>query len=160
MDISCIRSIPQELKALRDELRCVGIELVHYTESKAISVAAPIRHNPEDYLFGFHKVFGIYPPRVIIEIHTRRHCSRSNVPTLAATFLAQERPANVGEMAGWFKDPANLLLSIVVPPYGLTMFALGIFANKQKATAQSSRRNELGNLADMPEFEELYRRRR
>ena len=80
MDISCIRPLPQEFKALRDELQCFGYELVSYTKSHAVSVAAPIRHSANDYLFGFHKIFGIYPPRVIIETHARRQCGKLDVP--------------------------------------------------------------------------------
>jgi len=160
MDISCIRPLPQEFKALRDELRCFGYELVHYTNSHAVSVAAPIRHSVNDYLFGFHKIFGIYPPRVIIETHTRRHCGKLDVPAVAAAFLEQERPASVREMAGWFKDPANLILSLVVPPYGLTMFGLGALANRQTLAEQASRKSLVTTLSDMPEFQEPYRRAR
>ena len=160
MDISCIRPLPQDFKALRDELRCFGYELVHYTNSHAVSLAAPIRHSTNDYLFGFHKIFGIYPPQVIIETHARRHCSKLDVAAAAAAFLEQERPASALEMAGWFKNPANLILSLVVPPFGLTMFGLGAFANRQKSAEQASRKSLLSTLSDMPEFQERYRRAR
>jgi hypothetical protein len=160
MDISSIRPLPQEFKALRDELRCVGYELVHYTNSYAVSVAAPIKHSANDFLFGFHKIFGIYAPRVIIENHTRRHCGKLDVPAAAAAFLEQERPARAREMAGWFKDPANLILSLVVPPYGLTMFGLSAVANRQKSAEHASRKSLLIALSDMPEFQEPYRQAR
>lgn len=160
MDITCLSALPQEFRALRDELRCFGYELVHYTDSHAVSVAAPIRHCADDYLFGFHKIFGIYPPRVIIETHARRNCCKLDVPAAVATFLEQERPASAREMAGWFKEPANLILSLVVPPYGLAMFGLGALSSRQKSTEQANRRNLLSNLSDMPEFQEPYRRAR
>lgn len=157
MNISCIRPLPQEFKALRDELRCFGYELVHYTNSHAVSVAAPIKHRSNDYLFGFHKIFGIYAPRVIIETNTRRHCGKLDVPAAVAAFLEQERPASAREMAGWFKDPANLILSLVVPPYGLAILGLGALANRQKSAEQASRKSLLSALSDMPEFQEPYR---
>lgn len=160
MDISCIRPLPQEFKAFRDELRCFGYELLHYTNSHAASVAAPIRHNANDYLFGFHKILGIYPPKVIIETHTRRHCGKLDVAAAVAAILEQERPASTREMAGWFKDPANLILSLVVLPYGLTMFGLGALANRQKSAEQASRKSLLSTLSAMPEFQEPYRRAR
>ncbi len=160
MDISCIRPLPQEFRALRDDLRCFGYELVHYTNSHAVSVATPIKHHSEDYLFGFHKIFGIYPPRVIIETNVRRHCCKLDVPAAVAAFLEQERPANARETVGWFKDPANLILSLVVPPFGLALFGLGALGNRQKSAEQANRKNLLSQLADMPEFQEPYRRSR
>lgn len=160
MDISCIRPLPQEFKALRDELRCLGFELVHYTNSYSVSVAAPIRHSADDYLFGFHKIFGIYPPRVIIETHVHRHCRKFDVPSAAAAFLLQEQPASVRKMVGWIKDPANLVMSLIVPPYALTMFGLGALANRQKSAELASRKGSLSTLADMPEFRMPYRRGR
>ena len=158
MDISCIRPLPQELKAVRGDLRTVGYELVYYTYLQAASVATPIRHRVDDYLFGFHKIFGIYPPRVVIETHTRRHCSKEGVPAAAAFILDQERSDNSSKLADFLKDPGNLLLGLAAPPLVLTMFGLGALGNRQKAAAQASRRDLLAGLSDMPEFQEPHRR--
>lgn len=154
MDSSRIRPLPSEFCALRDDLRCVGYELLHYTAEHVASVANPIRHPVADYLFGFHKIFGIYPPRVIIETSNRRYCSYQSVRALSAALLESEKPARVAETVGWFKDPASLLLSVLVPPYGLTLFGLGVVGDRQKATEQSRRRALLPTLSEMPEFQQ------
>jgi hypothetical protein len=72
--------------------------------------------------------------------HTRRHCGKLDVPAALAAFLEQGRPANGREMTGWFKDPANLILSLDAPPYGLAMFGLGALANRLKSAEQASRK--------------------
>ena len=157
MDISCIRPLPQELKSAREELRTVGYELVHYTYIQAASVAVPVRHSIDDYLFGIHKIFGIYPPRVVIETHTRRYCNRKDVEPAVAFFLEQERPASAAATAASLMEPSNLLLAMAAPPLVLTMLGLGALENRQLAAQQVGRRKILAGLSEMPEFQKPHR---
>lgn len=158
MDITRLRALPGELRQVRDQLRVVGYELVRYTDEHAQSVSRPIRHPARIYEYGFHKISGIYPPRVVIESATRTYCSCDEVSDRANEILAAESLGSTTQLASsFFKDSSNVLLTVVVAPYALAMLGLAAAGNRGKKVEQERNRELLPRLSETPEFQQKAR---
>jgi hypothetical protein len=145
--------VPPEFLEYRDRLRVVGYELVRYSKAHAQSEAAQFRHSPADYEYAIHKIESIQAENGQIYIKENAfYSSASRVPDWTKYFVDQEKPVGIGLLGRFFKDPVNALLTLAVPPYGLTLLGLTAVGDRINRKEQQNRRESLPHLSEIPKF--------
>jgi hypothetical protein len=146
-----------EFRPYRDELRIAGYELVRYALSHARQEASRYRHPTADYEYGIHKIEFIDPKS--LQIYINRHpfySSASRVPDWTKYHVDKERPAGAKLLTGWFTDPVRAIITVFVPPYGLTLLGLAAIADRLAAGQQKERQGQLRQLSERPKFMQPY----
>jgi hypothetical protein len=143
--------LPAEFREYRDRLRIVGHELVRYTQAHAESEAARYRHMPADYEYAIHKIDYIEDYQLYIDEHAF-YSSALRVPDWTKYYSEKEKPMGFGLLKQWFSNPVTVLITLIVPPFGLTLLGMTAVEDKRDRNVQNTRRKSLGTLAEMPKF--------
>ena len=152
------RPLPTEFLAYRDQLRVAGYELVRYSRTHAQDEARRYRHPFGDYEYAIHKIESIEAETGQIYINENAsYSSADRVPSWSEYHIDKEKPEGFGLLSRWFKDPAYLALTVIVPPYGLTMLGLAAVGDRANRKAQGEREQSLQSLAEFPKFLRRYR---
>jgi hypothetical protein len=147
-----------EFKPYRDDLRVAGYELVRYALSHARQEANRYRHAPSDYEFGIHKIEFVDPKD--LQVYINRHpfySSAACVPDWAKYHVDKEKQAGAKLLTSWFTDPVRVVLTVVVPPFGLALLGLAAVGDRQAAGQQKKRKSQLPRLSERPKFLQPYR---
>jgi len=153
-----LEALPESRASQRDALRCVGYELVKYSKKYALEKSAAVRHQPHDYKFGFHRIDGVYDNRVFIQPSPTIHCGEIDIDRWVDFYLNQEEPMKWSESWKWFKDPANALMAIAVPPFALTLLGGGLLGERAHRREQERRRSVVNTWHATPFVTEPIRR--
>lgn len=147
-------ALPDHLHADRDRLRIAGFDLVRYREAHARAKAEPIRHPWRDYEYAIHEIHWIDPSTGQITIAPNPHySSETRLPDWVEYHVNSKKPLGGGRLLkNWFTDPAHAVLTVVVPPFGLTLLGMGALANRANRREHEQRQALLARLAPMPTF--------
>lgn len=152
------RPLPSEFLSHRDRLRVAGYELVRYSRTHAQAESSRYRHSFGDYEHAIHKIESIEAETGQIIINENAsYSSADQVSSWAEYHIEKYKPEGFGLLRRWFKDPAYLALTVIVPPYGLTMLGLAAAGDRAKKKAQDARKQSLLNLSETPRFLRRYR---
>lgn len=145
--------LPPNMIARRNQLRVVGYELVRYTQCHAKAIASRYRHPVGDYEFAIHKIRFIEPLDGTVFIDPQAfYSSEQRVDDWVKYYWEKERETIGGGVKGWFSNPVSALLTVVVPPYGITMLGLGLLGIKAERKEQEKRERQLSSLKEIPKF--------
>lgn len=150
--------LPSELRGFRNQLRVVGYELVHFTRTFAEEAARRVRHPVADYEFAIHKIEHIDEQG---QLHVNPHpffSSAARVPDWTRYYVEKERPAGLGIFKAFFREPARTIITLAVPPYGLTLLGMAAVGDRVEAKRQRERHQQLDSLAELPKFIRPYSR--
>lgn len=153
---SDLQPLPAELRGCRDELRVVGYELVHYKPEFSRSRAVRVRHPPSEYEYGIHSIEVIDEQGLLHVNPNPFFTSASWIPNWVKHYQEKERPAGLGIFKSFFKEPARAIVTLVAPPYGLTLLGLAAIGDRTDAKRQRERRASLTSYADLPVFIRPY----
>jgi hypothetical protein len=150
---SDIIALPIELYPYRDQLRVVGYDLVRYTVGHAQREARKYRHPAEDYEYAIHKIEFIEANDGQIFINRNPfYTSATRVPDWTNYHVKKEKPQGFGILKSWFTEPAHTLLTVIVPPFGLTLLGLAVVGDRVEAKQQRERHQLLACLLERPKF--------
>jgi hypothetical protein len=131
----------------------VGYELVRYTNAHARAEARKYRHAEPDYEYGIHKIECIQSSDGQIYIKDSPfYSSADRVPSWTAHYVEKEHPEGFSLVKRWFSDPVYTFLTVVVPPYGLTMLGLAAAGDRMVRREQRERERALARLSETPKF--------
>ncbi|SRR6266571_4488740 len=145
--------LPDKFREARDRLRVVGHELVRYTNAHARRVASRYRHPEADYEYAIHKIE--FVDQKDGQIYIAEHAfysSEQRVPEWVVYYVEKEKPAGFSLIKDSFTSPVHALITLVVPPYGLTLLGLVGAGEYMRHRDQKARRKELPRLSDIPKF--------
>lgn len=135
-----------------------GHELVRYGRAHAQAQARQVRHSFQEYEYAIHRISHIDDGTGQIYIaHDARYTSAQLLPETAALYIKTEQPRGSGVVKSWFKDPGLVLLTAIVPPYGLTMLGLAAAGDHMHKREQEKRRRALSRYLDAPKFVTRHR---
>jgi hypothetical protein len=126
--------LPPELRDARDQLRVAGYE------------------------YAIHKIESIDEHG---QLHLNRNpffTSATRVPDWTRYYLEKERPAGLGIFKAFFREPARAVITLIAPPYGLTLLGLAALGDRSGARQQRERRERLPLLSELPKFVRPYSR--
>jgi hypothetical protein len=156
---SDIVALPVELRSYRDQLRVAGYDLVRYTVEHAQREARKYRHPTEDYEYAIHKIALIEANDGQIFINRNPfYSSAARVPDWTKYHVEKEKPQGIGLLKTWFTEPAHAVLTVIVPPFGLTLLGLAAVSDRMEAKQQRERREQLARLSERPKFMFPYSR--
>ena len=145
--------IPNNLIPFRDQLRVVGYELIRYSQSHAQREASRYRHKWEDYEFSVHRIESIKPEDGQIWINPHPfYIAEKDVPRWTQHYIMNNKPEGFGLLKTWFSNPVTALITLVVPPYGLTMLGLVALGDNKERKKQKELEKRLSSLSEMPKF--------
>ncbi|MFJ1257143.1 hypothetical protein [Cupriavidus sp. CuC1] len=145
--------LPDAFLELRDQLRIVRYELVHYSQGHAQREAGKYRHPPSDYEYAIHKIEYIDPEssQIFIDGHAF-YSSEQRVPDWVKYHVKEKSPQGARLLKQWFTSPASLLLTALVPPYGLSLLGLSAVSDHMDRRDQSKLKQALPVLSELPKF--------
>ncbi len=126
--------LPDKFREARDRLRVVGNELVRYK-------------------YAIHKIE--FVDQKDGQIYIAEHAfysSEQRVPEWVVYYVEKEKPAGFSLIKDSFTSPVHALITLVVPPYGLTLLGLVGAGEYMRHRDQKARRKELPRLSDIPKF--------
>lgn len=150
--------LPSEFRGFRDQLRVVGYELVRFTRTFAQEAARQVRHPVADYEFSIHRIESIDKDGHLHVNPSPFFSSAASVPDWTRYYVEKERPAGLGTFKAFFREPARAIVTLVVPPYGLTLLGLAALGDRADAKRQRERHRQLASLAELPKFVRPYSR--
>jgi len=154
--------IPTHLRPYRDKLRIVGFDLVRVSaweaKDRALKYAG---HNPRDYEYTIYPI--AYIDETSGQVYLRgspessHYFSESAAPSFVNAHLEQNAPVPLRRwLLKWLRDNdygrALGLITVLVPPYGLTLLGLIGIGNYQEIRDARRRAQLLPRLLDMPRF--------
>lgn len=146
-------TLPAEFVESRDRLRVVGYELVRYSNDHARAEAAKYRHPPSAYEYAIHKIESVQALDGQIYISRNAfYSSAARVPDWAEHFVEKEKAVGFGLVKQWLKNPISVFLTVVMPPYGLTMLGLAAAGDHAARKEQNDRSNSLARFSELPKL--------
>lgn len=161
-DSSGWQLIPTHLRPFRDKLRISGFDLVRISawEAKDRALKYP-GHNPCDYEYTIYRI--AYIDEASGQVYLRgssessHYFSESTAPAFVDSHLEHNTPAPLRQwLLKWLKDTdtgrAVGLITLLVPPYGLTLLGFMGIGNYREIREARRRAQLLPRLLDMPRF--------
>lgn len=149
-------ALPPSVLDARDQLRVVGYELVRYTNEHAKREAGRYRHPPADYEYAIHKIE--FVDQKDGQIYISEHaffCSEKRIPDWTKYYTDEEKLAGLSLLKA-IANPVGAVVSILAPPYMLTLLGLAGIGEYMKKRKQDARRGDLFRLSETPKFWRPY----
>ena len=161
-DIGGWRPIPSHLRPYRDNLRIAGFDLVRMSDWEANDRARKYKgHTPQDYEYTIYPIDHIDETSGQVYLRgtpeSSHYFSERSAQSVVTSHLEQHAPAPLRRwLFKWlrYSDYGRSLglITVLVPPYGLTILGLIGIGNYQEIRDAKRRAKLLPRLLDMPRF--------